>query len=329
MPDTYSISSISETYTDKDWQEYFRIRTYCAEQKGQPLFFSSWMELKERTLAWLNEGIGVYTISDTNGSAGIFSFKIHLKDDAKRRYVYFRDGLIKDFDPELFDAVYKTFQEYDVLSNALVIKSVNGQYDDFLEKTLQAKIADSRELFELDIAEAKTDLIEQWYNDYSEKFKQYTLQHYEDIPDELLEEYCKVFNQFIGDMPNDSLINDFQINPATIKARQVQNRKQDLCSCRYLVFDGSQLIAKTNVSIHKRHPETMYQYMTGVLEEYRGRGIGTWLKAAMFIKLTEDFPKLKTIKTQIHSKNIGSKQLNLQMGYKNTGLEKEYLIPRH
>lgn len=75
------------------------------------------------------------------------SFDLHLKNEADRRYVYFRDGLIKDLDETLLKSIYPVFMEYDPLSKFMVIKSVDGKYD-FLETDIQAEIADFRELFE-------------------------------------------------------------------------------------------------------------------------------------------------------------------------------------
>ncbi len=328
MKKQYSIKRLRETSTDEDWKAYFAMRVHCAKEEGKPLLFTSWSQLKERTLVWLAQDIGIYTVSEGDNSIGFFTFIIRLKNEADRRYVYFRDRLTKDLDATLLELIYPVFMEYDPLSKFIVIKSVNGKYD-FLETIANAAVADYRESFELKIANAKTDLIKNWYRDYSEKFKDYDLRHYEDIPDELMDEYCDVFNELLNDMPNDSKISDFShINPKEVKQKQVHNRKHHQCSYRYLVFDDSKLIAKTNVFLNKKNPQEMHQYMTGVLKPYRGQGFGKWIKAAMFLKLTEDFPDLEVIKTETHLKNVASKGLSKQMGFEKTGFEKEYLISK-
>jgi len=218
--------------------------------------------------------------------------------------------------------------QFDPLSKFLVIPSINGQYD-FLEGDINAEIGDYVEQFELSVAKAKTSIINDWYEVYSEKFKGFELRHYEDIPDDLLEEYCTIFLELLDDMPDESKISDYSnINPQKIKEGQIQNRKENDCSYRYLVFDDSKLIAKTNVALNKKNPQRMYQYMTGVLKPYRKQGMGKWLKAAMFIKLTKDFPDLEIINTEIHINNIASKKLSMKMGYEKTGSKKEYLISK-
>jgi len=326
----YSIIKIdSNASRDEDWKAYFEARTLYANHKGDHLPFSSWKALKENNLTFIEEGVGIYLVSEETRLIGCFSFDIRLKDKVDRRYVYFRPRLIKDLDAVILKTIYSAFIEYDPLSKFLVIPSINGQYD-FLEEDINAETGDYVEQFELKVSDANLEVIENWYQTYSEKFKNFDLRHFEDIPDDLLEEYCDVFLELLYDMPDESKISDFKtiINPKKIKEQQSQSRKNNTCSYRYLVFEDSKLIAKTNVSLNKKNPQRMYQYMTGVLKKYRKSGMGKWLKAAMFIKLTKDFPDLEILNTEIHAKNIASKKLSIQMGYEKTGSKKEYLISK-
>jgi len=329
MNKKYSTTRIySKTFTEENWKTYFEIRAAHANHKGYPLSFASWAELKENTLISLKEGFGIYLVYHGDRAIGYFMFDIRLKEDPNRRYVYLRDYLIEDLDTRLLKKICLEFVLYDPKSKFLVIKSIDGQYD-YLEKEMHAEIADYQERFELKVENAKMDIINNWFETYSEKFNGFELRHYEDIPDTLLKEYCDVFLELLDDMPDESKIYDFSgINPKKIKAQQIHFRKYNQCSYRYLVFNDSKLIAKTNVSLNKKKPKIMYQYMTGVLKKYRKKGIGKWLKAVMFIRLTQDFPGLKILKTQIHANNIPSQKLSLQMGYEKVGYLKEYLISK-
>jgi len=329
MDKKYSTIRIdAKTFTKEDWEKYFKAKTLYFKHKGKSMPFPSWRELKENTIQLLNKGYGLYIVFNDDESIGYFTFDILLKEEINRRYVYLRDSLIEDLHTELLKVIYSDFMLFDPQSRYVVIKSLNGQYD-FLEKKINAEIGDYVEQFELNVTNAKTDIINKWHEVYSEKFKGFELRHYEDIPEDLLEEYCNVFLELLNDTPDESKINDFSnINPQEIKEGQVQGRKQNDCSYRYLVFDDSKLIAKTNVRLNKKNPQRMYQYMTGVTKKYRKSGMGKWLKAVMFLKLTKDFPDLEIITTEIHAKNIASKKLSIQMGYEKTGSKKEYLISR-
>jgi len=68
--------------------------------------------------------------------------------------------------------------------------------------------------------------------------------------------------------------------------------------------------------------------MTGTLKDYRRQGIGKWMKATMFLKLIEEFPSLREIKTETSPENYGSKAISLQMGYQQIGTEIDWLISR-
>ncbi len=56
------------------------------------------------------------------------------------------------------------------------------------------------------------------------------------------------------------------------------------------------------------------QGMTGVKEEYRGRGLGKWLKAAMLLKVREEFPQVKVVSTRNASSNAAMLSINDRLG---------------
>jgi len=330
MHKKYSTIQInSKTFIEGNWKAYFKIRAAHAKHKAYPFHFTSWEDLKESTLPELEKGTGIYVVYHGEEAIGYFTLETLLKHVPDRRYVYLRDYLIKDLDTPLLKVMCSEFMVYDLQSKFLVIKSINGQYD-FLEKDMQAEIGDYVDQFELQVEHAKMEVIHNWVETYADQFKHLELRFYEDIPDDLLQEYCAVFLELLYDMPDESKISDFEtiINPQKIKEQQIQSRKYHQCSYRYLVFDDSKLIAKTNVSLNKKEPKRMYQYMTGVLKNHRKQGMGKWLKALMFLKLIQDFPGLEIIKTEIHANNTPSQKLSLQMGYEKVGYRKEYLILR-
>ena len=58
------------------------------------------------------------------------------------------------------------------------------------------------------------------------------------------------------------------------------------------------------------------QELTGVKKEYRGRGLGKWLKAAMLLKVKEDFPEAKTVRTENATTNAPMLSINERLGFK-------------
>jgi len=316
-----------DSHADQDWKNYFEIRKMYAEKTGEPLRFSSWEELKKRSSPWIEEGVGIYTVHENSKPIGFFSFDVRLKEVKERRFTNFRDGLLVDLSKELLSKIGEYFLEFDAASNFLMIKSISGK-NDFLEEHINAEIADYAELFKLNVKQAKMEVIKDWFKTYTDKFENYELRHYELIPDDLLNEYCSVFTELLNDVPTKSQIYELKVDPEKQRKREQGDIKNNQYSYRYLVFDEGKMIGMTNVYLNKSTPEIMNQYMTGTLKKYRRQGIGKWMKAAMYFKLTEDFPDLKVIKTEIHPNNIGSKKLSENMGYEKVGFEKELLISR-
>jgi len=316
-----------ETYSDQDWKNYFKIREMYSEKFGKPMFFKSWEQLKELTNLWIEDGGGFYTVHENNKPIGFFVFVIQLKEYKERQYVFYRDGLLVDFSEEIMGKIGECFLDYDSSSNYLLIQSSNGK-NDFLVESINAEIGDNIELWSLNVKQAKIELINDWFKTYTEKFENYELRHYEDIPDDLLNEYCSVLTGLRYDMPTKSEASKREADPTELRKREEHNKKNNWYTYRYLVFDEGKLIGMTNLSLNKNKPEIMYQNMTGTLKKYRRKGIGKWMKSAMFLRLIKEFPSLESIDTRVDPENIGSIELSRKMGFENIGFKKDLIISR-
>ena len=72
----------------------------------------------------------------------------------------------------------------------------------------------------------------------------------------------------------------------------------------------------------------VHQQLTAVRPEYRGRGIGKWIKATMLLHLRELYPDLKWISTDNAESNAPMLKINRALGFKPYLTGVEYQIAR-
>ncbi len=331
MKNNYRTEKVDHlTYTEEDWKRYFDFQTKCFALNKEPMSFDSWEELKLIVFKSVKElGEYTYMVWKNGQEKGIFKFSVIFKDDLAKRYTYLRyDMDDRYFEPDLLEKIFKDFIDFDEASKYLASRSKNGT-NDYVEDLYDAKIGSISELYEFNVKEANLEKIDAWFDEAAAKFPNLRIAFYDEIPDDLLDEFAALFTQLNKDMPANSFIEETKVTAASIKSRQETFKVKDYCLYYYLIFNESnQIIAQTHVSLKRHQAQKIHQNLTGVMERYRGRGLSKWLKAAMYKKLVADFPGMEKIKTETHPENHASRELSKQMGYKRISIAKEFLIAR-
>jgi hypothetical protein len=274
-------------------------------------------------------GSGKYNVIKDGNEVGHFFFEKYFASHPELKHIYLWSNLGNNIlDVEIIKLVLQAYLEFHPDHGFLVISSENGLHD-YLGEILHAEIVADQTHYELTKENVNRELIEEWLGTYPSRFPNLKIKFYEDIPENLLEEYCRVSAELLNDIPANSEIGNYHITPDSLRIDQEDDRKNQRTSYRYLIFnEENRLIAQTKIAINKKDPRIMRHYMTGVIKECRGLGLSKWLKSAIYKKVTMDFPELEKIITDTHTDNHRLKSVSLQMGYKQTKTLKEYKVTR-
>ena len=149
------------------------------------------------------------------------------------------------------------------------------------------------------------------------------------ITEKYMAQYCHLFTQLHEDLPDVQEAGFVQYVLTPEKQRQLNENwaKVNQAHHCYMIFDGDEMIAKTNVSVNNNDPRFPSQFFICAKPQYRGRSLGKWMYAAMYKKLLEevDFEK---IKVHHHPTNKHAIAISEWMGYAFAYLEAVHWVHR-
>ncbi|NHK32712.1 MAG: GNAT family N-acetyltransferase [Asgard group archaeon] len=148
---------------------------------------------------------------------------------------------------------------------------------------------------------------------------------FNNVPEEILENYCVLWTEVDNQQPFGEL-DSRDVSTPDIR-RQYEEYYTEL---GYSIFtllakekDGT-LSGLTEIRQHESSPFRVTQDLTGVREQFRGRGLGKWLKAEMAFLIREKFPEVRYIQTGNAETNEAMLSINNRMGFKEHRTNAEY-----
>ncbi|MBN1969688.1 MAG: hypothetical protein JXR48_05385 [Candidatus Delongbacteria bacterium] len=283
-------------------------------------------EFKQSTIKSLNENRNdnSFIILENDSVLGTFNFQINDKEEKVTLHLNIIESY---YNSQLFQKIFETIGSKVDKRYKILIKTRNKIENDLLAK-FRIDLNLEIEMFLLRKEDLNTKLLKEWEDKISTENQDFSLQFYDEIPDDKVEEYTSFFNELLNQMPEGKKeTQKYNLTVDEIKKRYEDNKVNNGAIYSFIIFNNTgEMIAKSNVHIDKNDPSYPYQFMTGVKDSYRGKQLGRWLKSKMYTKLFEDFPEIKAIITEMYSHNKYIQNINSLIGYKNESVTREYIV---
>jgi len=314
--------------TNEEWKMYhdYRRKYLAEESPGDPILDD------EKEEVWMND---VYEENE------VFSYYVTKRDTPSEMIAFLRARYVSEGTPsypgnehimrtllyvlrdyrrqgigrKLLELVTQLAQEH---GKSLI--SAGTSQDDGREalKKLGAKEALTMRDNRTNMDYIDWEMVKSWNEEGPRRSPDSRLEFFTEIPDEILEDYCKVYTEVLNQAPYDELERgDSVFTPELWRKREQMTKETGITWITAMIREKDGAISgMTDVFYEPAHIHMLYQALTGVQDKYRGSGKGKWLKAAMLLKIREEYPGVKTITTGNATSNEPMLAINERLGFK-------------
>ncbi|MFW9921972.1 MAG: hypothetical protein ACFFDW_01655 [Candidatus Thorarchaeota archaeon] len=199
----------------------------------------------------------------------------------------------------------------------LVSGSFEKDGNAFLEKigaTLALASVENR----LHMDEVDWEMVEEWMKEGPIRSPETRLEVFYKIPDELIENYCNLYTEVLNQQPLGVLdVGTIRTTPEMHRNQEKMFQEMGRIWITMITRESKGAISGlTEVRYNPEKKTIVAQLLTGVQEQYRHHGLGKWLKAAMLLKIKNDFPEVKYISTGNANANAPMLSINNRLGFK-------------
>lgn len=172
---------------------------------------------------------------------------------------------------------------------------------------------------QLEMAELDRGLMEEWAARGRAQSDRFELLRIDGAwPAEMIDEVVALYH-----VMNDAPLGDLDFNDQDFTAAHVTEFAKELAERNIERFilavrdrPTGRLAGYTDLAINPSFPDLGQQGDTGVFEEFRGHGLGKWLKSEMVLRLADERPEITRIRTENAHSNAPMLAINHAMGFK-------------
>jgi len=328
MENDYQIIELTPESEDNYWQQ--RVDLFMKYRRPTDIQYSDIAEAKKRLTDVMakNSFYSSCVVFDHADLQAIFVFRSE-EGKSKEQEIFLlmtcRNGQCSD---DLFDEIIVYVKSKITEDYTLNIKINSFLNENQIEK-YRLKTRALIHTFLLPKADLKQKLMNCWKETYQLKNRDLRMELYTELPQVLIEEYVRIYSGFYEDLPQMDIPISVNIKADEfIEEQKVFREKGNLVYWLIAFNKNNQIVALTYVEIYKHTSDYVYQCMTGVIREYRGRGISKWFKSVMYPLIFEKHPELKGIVTDMQTRNSYIINVNSELGYKKINQSGEYVMSK-
>lgn len=163
------------------------------------------------------------------------------------------------------------------------------------------------------------ELVQQWHDDCIQANPDVTIEMFEGLPDEAdIEVYAQLYTEVFNQQPFEDLEGlEMSYTPERLREMHEQAQEQGSINIVRITREADGTISGlTEIGYNPHRPHRVGQGLTGVQAQYRGRGLGKWLKADMLLFIREQYPDAEFINTGNATVNAPMLSINERLGFK-------------
>ena len=221
---------------------------------------------------------------------------------------------------ELFITIVQETKNFDYVTTVKGCNIWEEEWNLWLKH--EADHFDTVEVNRLYFDEVNWELMDQWREEgkRNAKFENISLLRFEECPEEILEDYSKLYTEAGNLIPYEDEDKNEEKCLETPSSRRTREEIRRNLGEVWLTLvskeENGKLSGFTEITYSPEKAHIAVQQLTGVTPQYRGRGLGKWLKAEMLFLVKEMMPKVIVIHTGNSKVNAPMLAINERMGFR-------------